>query len=300
METKLETRIFHKPILSSGLYGGVKKKGRPSFNGYDSRYRSQGVGKERNYEHEIKNNTPAHKSELNRFEKRPARNVNFRGSFNWKKPLTALKGALTSSWFDAQKAEKTLSKGFLTKLYNYTYDKVSVMEALMAGALCVVAKPVAAYFMPGADKKDTEVAAFKYAASGILGVAFGRIIYGPISDAFNLIRDEARAFVERGEAPKFIKNKALLRKLGNTSDDAAKQFTKGCGDLYKFAPQVFTGPLRGLLSIALIPVFMKLLFGDRVEKKKEKFDNNMPLQYSNYAMLSFKKRSEVKRKELFQ
>ncbi len=205
------------------------------------------------------------------------------------------------------------NKKWFDKFLRYAHAHNIGCSALMAFLLAGIVRPATIMSLPGkkdTDKEDKIYASGHSIASGIIGFAFSTVITTPLDQALKKIFEDAKGKLpipkggipegeDRSKYTKFnmgILNKKYLRlaELKNKAADAAteaekkaiKQQISALELSIKNIPEWIIAVPRSMLTIALIPLVLKYVFG--LEKKKKPVPaaviNNVPAGTNTQAV----------------
>lgn len=173
---------------------------------------------------------------------------------------------------------ETKDKGFYTnknikKFLAFAADKKTVFGAFFALILTGTLRPIAIMLLPSEKKNndDKKYASAHSIASGLIGYVLALSIFGPISDAVKKVTDHPQDFVKNKNNSYLVKNKKALF--------TAKNYVS-------MLPDTILSPTKAVVTVALIPIILKTLFGLEKNKNKEK-DIKMQNPQSN-NVLDFK------------
>lgn len=155
------------------------------------------------------------------------------------------------------------------------------IKAALALGLAGILKPICVLAMPGAEKEDKQFTATKNCISAFLGYILSCAILNPISSGVNRFMDNPAEFLgEKNElVQRFAEDKKEVFKLQKFKDRWCSKYkmneSGAFKTTYKNALGIFVAPAKAALTIALMPLVLKFLFGD-TKKKKDK-TNEVPL-----------------------
>lgn len=181
-------------------------------------------------------------------------------------------------FFSAEKMAKFYkeSKG-LKKIIEFASDQQLVFSAGFALILTAIFRPAAIMALPGKkNKDDKKYAAGHSIASGIIGLAISTILFTPVSNAIKKLKEAPTDFIKNKNSY-LLKNEKALATMRKYLD--------------RF-PELITAIPKGILTVALIPIILKYVFG--MEKKHKKGSPQVESFPINYALLNFK---SAKKKE---
>ena len=201
----------------------------------------------------------------------PARNVSFGGFLS---PQELAKSSRFKSWLDK------------------AYANPLLFDSTFALILTCGLRPGAIMALPGDKKnKDDKVYASAHSiASGVISYGISLLITSPIATAFKKIQDDVNAKEKNPNAETtFIKNKdSYLFKLGEVIEKGKSTLkprnANAAGTFIKKLPEIFISLPRATITIALIPIILKYVFG--MEKKKPVKDANMSPISENQATIN--------------
>lgn len=180
-----------------------------------------------------------------------------------------------------EKVPKIYTSKAVKKFLAMAADSQAVFDATFAIGLTCILRPAAILVTPG-DKKnkdDNKYAAAHSIASGLIAYGISVIISKPIADAMKKIAKEPDKFLKAPNVQYLKEGKAFT---------AAKNYVN-------LIPNALISPLRATITIALIPIILKYVFG--LEKKKhDNKDIGTPID--NYALINFESTDQVNKKSL--
>ena len=170
-------------------------------------------------------------------------------------------------------AEKLSSSNMFKKFLIMAADSQAVFNAFFAIGLTCILRPASIMALP-TDKKnkdDKKYAAAHSIASGVIGYLISLAIFKPISDAVLKVKENPAKYITK-LGTKFNKNNKPIM-------DAASTYLN-------MLPEAIFAPPRAVVTIALIPIILKHVFGWE-KKKKEEPKKEIPLT-ENHSALNFK------------
>lgn len=224
---------------------------------------------------------------------RPAESVSFSGSASSNAAKTVQKMGFTDGI-----AEKLAKSKTFHKMARKSDENEAVIKALIALGLAGVLKPICVLAMPGAEKEDKQFTATKNCLSAVIGYLLSCAIFNPISRGVNEFLNNPEQYIkdknnwlletfqkEAKEAKKDTKFQRVVltpQLIKEGKENAAKagvpfyytDMKTGMKTVYKNAPGLIVAPLKAALTIALMPIILKLVFGDSKGKKKAKKQEN--------------------------
>ena len=197
---------------------------------------------------------------------KPAKNVSFGGFFSAE---NLAKNKRFIGWIEKADANPLL------------------FDSTFALILTCIFRPGAIMALPS-DKKnkdDKTYAAAHSIASGVISYGISLLITSPISEAFKKIQGDVSAVEKNSKTEtKYIKNKdSYLFKLGDVINKKTGEVIKkqrnanNAGTYIKKLPEIFIALPRATITIALIPVILKYVFGMEKKKKLKQGDNMIPI-----------------------
>ncbi len=166
--------------------------------------------------------------------------------------------------------QKWSNHPYFKKLLNAVNENEAKFEAVMALGFAGVLKPLCVLAMPGAEMEDKEMAATKNTVSAMIGFCLSCIILNPCSNAVNKI---LKSFKSKNPT-KYIKDPEYVKALLSEEIDVAKKHQSTLADSFKSTfkkmGDIGVSPLKAATTIALTPVVMKAIFGDKKKKNKNK------------------------------
>lgn len=141
---------------------------------------------------------------------------------------------------------------------------LAVIETYFIFAISTTIKPLSIMAMPGAKKEDKEYNATKSFLVGIVDFCLVMVALKPIEKRLEKFCEKIK------EKPQLLNNKVKYL----AKEENRKTFKTVMG----YAPKFFLIPLRGLLTIALIPPTLKILFPEEAKKLNSKKPKNQTPQ----------------------
>lgn len=178
---------------------------------------------------------------------------------------------------------KIYTSKWVKKFLEKAADSQAVFGAIFALGITCFLRPAAIIVTPSKKNKDDQkYAAAHSIASGIIAYFFTYIICEPISRAVKKISKEPTAFIKNRESYLVKDGKAL----------------KTAGTYLNMLPEaVIIAAPRAALTIALIPIILKYVFG--MEKKKDGDVKKEQPILQNYAVMNFNN-SQLSHDDVFQ
>ncbi len=218
------------------------------------------------------------KCEKINLENKPADSVNFCGSIFHKSIDDVYKSIAGNT-----KIEKFAKKA---------NDNPVVMEAIMSLGLVGIVRSLIVMVTPGTDKEDKKTMVAKNVISAVIGYVTSLAIFGPLSRASKKVLSEPQ---------KYLKNEKLIRGLTTASAESKKYWdnpelfkegseeTKvlvesiknsnklrtGFETLWKKSPDVPFSVAKSAMTVALIPIITKLIFGSKKDKKENELNQEI-------------------------
>ena len=187
----------------------------------------------------------------NRIKREPA-NVNFCGLFSNPNAMKFYK-----------------SKG-LKNVLEFAEQQQLVFSAAFALVLTGIFRPAAIMTLPGKKNQDDKKYASAHSiASGVIGFVLSSILFTPVSDAINELKNNPKDFIKKESY--LFKNEVAFER--------AKVYLDRIPDIATSIP-------KGILTVALIPVILKHVF--KWEKKKTEPKEAEPFVFQSYAFLNSK------------
>lgn len=263
------------------------------FDGFSSRKRaeSSGVSRKQNEQAHYKKSAPnvmqsthlINEDKSTNINIRPAESVSFSGSVS----SNAAKAAsnIVQSNEKLGLADKLARSKTFHKMAYFSDDNEAKVKALLAMGLAGILKPICVLAMPGAEEEDKQFTATKNALSAFIGYLLSCAVLDPISSGVNkfldnpekYIKDEKnwllKTFEEDAKKPFSILTPEQIKagKAQAVKDGVPYYFTDmkaGMKTVYKNGLGIVVAPLKAALTIALMPLILKLIFGDSKGKKK--------------------------------
>lgn len=180
-------------------------------------------------------------------------------------------------FFSSEKMVKLYkSKGF-HKVMEFAKDQQLVFGASFALLLTCVLRPAAIVVTPSKKNKDDQKYASAHSiASGIIGFAISTILFLPIGNAIKRFGKDHKKFL-KDYCEKLNQNSYLKNEKNYM---IAKTFIDR-------APDIITAIPKGILTVALIPIILKNVFG--LEKKKSGNSAKEIATQVDYSLLNFKR-----------
>lgn len=171
----------------------------------------------------------------------------------------------------ANNTPKIYTSKWVKKFLEKAASSQAVFGAIFALGITCFLRPAAIVAIPSKKNQDDQkYAAAHSIASGIIAYFFTYIICEPISRAVKKISKDPTAFVKNKES-RLIKDEKALK--------AASTY------LNMLPEAVIIAAPRAALTIALIPIILKYVFG--MEKKKDTDNKNEQPTTQNYAIMNF-------------
>lgn len=171
--------------------------------------------------------------------------------------------------------DKILKSNWFGKFTKYSNDHNISTSALVALVLAGVMRPATIMALPGKkDKDDKTYAAGHSMASAIIGFVFSTILTSPFDESIKKVFDENGKFAgpklkKLNEKIQGYKNKEKTNNLSKEELKKLKTLVKKQDAMRTFlknVPEWIIAVPRAMLTIALIPLILKYVFG--LEKKK--------------------------------
>lgn len=213
------------------------------------------------YDHAVIKKT----NSVNKFNKKTASNVNFRG-------LPIMK---TKTW-------KLAQSNLLHKFLKMADSNQTVFDALFALLITCGLRPAAIMAQANEHNKEKNKKAASHSiSSGIIGYIFAVIIYSPIKKGLDKIRKNPEIYAQKA--------KDFFTYNGTKKMAASKRFqtyTMMCN----YIPQVITASVRSAITIAMIPYIDKYIlnkiFGSNIKPTTKAELQNDPTY--KFAFINFK------------
>lgn len=221
---------------------------------------------------------------------RPAESISFGGSVSSNAAKAASNLAQTKEKLGL--TDKLVRNKTFHKILKKSDENEAVIKALIALGLAGVLKPICVLAMPGAKEEDKQFTATKNCLSAVIGYLLSCAVFNPLSRGVNEFLDNPEKYIKD-------KDNWLIKKFQEDAEEAAKDkhFEKivltpelikkgkeeakkakvpfyytdmktGVKTVYKNAPGLIVAPLKAALTIALMPIILKLVFGESKGKKK--------------------------------
>lgn len=191
----------------------------------------------------------------------------FCGSFKLKKG-----GKLSS------KLDSILTNEKFKAMLEKAKDNSVLFSAGFALLLTGLLRPAAIMTLPGEkkNKDDKKYAAAHSIASGCIGYVMSLIVTTPIADAIKKLTADPKTYVKNPES--------YLLKSGKAMESAGLYLQR--------TPDILLAPVKGIVTIALIPPILKYVFGwEKKASKNEKV--SIPIEH-DYSTLNFTSVAESK------
>jgi len=182
----------------------------------------------------------------------------------------------------AHNVPKIYTSKAVKKFLEMAADSQAVFDATYAIGLTCFLRPASIVVMPS-DKKnkdDNKYAAAHSIASGVIAYLISVVVSKPIADSLKKIAKNKDTFIKTPSTQYLKEEKAFT---------AAKNYVN-------LIPNALISPLRATITIALIPVILKYIFG--LEKKKSENSKNIGTSLDDYALINFKSTGAQKAKSL--
>lgn len=163
-----------------------------------------------------------------------------------------------------ENAPKLYKKEWFHKFLKMADDNSAVFGALFALILTGIFRPAAIMALPGNKKNadDKKYAAAHSIASGVISYGISLIISQPLSKAIGKIEENKDKYF-KGENLKYFESGRVF--------NASKSYVN-------ILHEAIIAPPRAAITIALIPVILKYLFGWEKKKSNTQIKNPQPLQ----------------------
>ena len=188
--------------------------------------------------------------------------INKRGNFADKSEVATLS-------FKGGKYDKVLSSDKFANFLTYVQDHNLSANALVALVLAGMVRPTLTMAIPGMkDKKDKIYSAGQAISTGFLGYVVTMGLTKPLDDAMKKFQKDPEKYSGKvfAKINKEIKELEVSKKDAKKLEDLKKQ-KKTMELLVKNIPEWAICVPRAMLTIALIPLILKYVFG--LEKKKK-------------------------------
>ena len=195
-------------------------------------------------------------------------------------------GALIHSIKKGNVYERMAGNEKFHKILNFSEKNEVKIKALLSLGLAGMLKPICVIAMPGADEDDKKFTATKNALSAFLGYLLSNVICDPISDGLNAFMDNPEKYINQlGSEAKRAKGQSLIQQFKQDSEEAFKLQSRkerwafgttkinqrvALKTTYKNAPGLIVAPLKAALTIMIMPLALKFLFGDKKSKELPK------------------------------
>lgn len=180
-------------------------------------------------------------------------------------------GVLGSTLEDFKGVEggKLLKNEKFHKILNSANANSAVFNAAFALGLAGILRPATIYAMPTKNKDDNAYAAGHSISSGLIGFAAAMLVNNPVSNAIKNVKKNPTKYLNEDT----IKNLGKVTKngLGGNKVDIATKYINLGTELLFAIPQA-------CLTIALVPVMLKKVFGLEKGKGKVKPEQQQPVQ----------------------
>lgn len=195
------------------------------------------------------------------------------GNFTDKSEVAALS-------FKGNHVNKLLGSKNFSKFLQYAQDNNMATNAFVALITAGIIRPTLTMAIPGMkDKKDKIYSAAQAVSSGFLGFGVTWVMTKPLDDAFKKVSDDPDKY-----NVKFLsKMKKNIKELGAKAETASgeelknlKQQQKTLELLVKNMPEWAICIPRAMLTIALIPLILKYVFGLSKTPKNAQQANAQP------------------------
>lgn len=160
------------------------------------------------------------------------------------------------------KDSKLSKSNTFKKFLNFAADKQAIFSAVFAVGLTCILRPATIMVLPTNKKNndDKKYAAGHSIASGVIGYIMSLILFNPIATAMKKVANEPDKFAK---GIKRLENKYSYLNEGKAAEAA--------GTYIKMLPEAILAAPRAVVTVALIPVILKYVFG--WEKKKPEIKN---------------------------
>lgn len=190
------------------------------------------------------------------------------------KPAEVNFGGLLS----AEKTTKLYQSKFLKDFFTMATQNQVVFNAAFSLILTCILRPATIVALPGKNKDDKKYAAAHSVASGVIGYVLSCIIFNPIGAATKKIAKNPEKFLK--PMKEYLKTKANM--------DAATAYVK-------MLPETIIAPGRAIITIPLIPLILKYVFGWEKKPKKDNKTTGVPM-IENPAAVNFKSTNMIQSK----
>lgn len=172
----------------------------------------------------------------------------------------------------ADKTAKIYTAKWLKDFFNMATENQVVFNAAFSLILTCILRPASIMALPGnkKNKDDKKYAAAHSVASGIIGYVMSSILFNPIASATKKIAADPDKFLK--PVKEYLKTKANM--------DMATAYVK-------MLPEAIVAPGRAMITIPLIPLILKYVFGWEKKSKQNVRPQLVPI-IENPAAVNFK------------
>ncbi len=170
---------------------------------------------------------------------------------------------------------KLASSKRFNHLVNFAEENEAQIKAVLALGMAGMLKPICVLAMPGAEKEDKQFTATKNAISAFMGFLLSCAILNPISAGVNEFLKHPEEYLGKDNdlVNRFAEDKKEVFKTQTFKErwfSTYKMNESGAfKTTYKNALGLFVAPAKAALTIALMPLVLKFLFGDRAKKENK-------------------------------
>jgi len=156
-------------------------------------------------------------------------------------------------------AVKLAKSDTFEKVLKFVNEKSGVFDAFNALILAGMLKPVLVLAMPGAEDEDKEQIATKNFVAAMLGFILSATVLSTLSKSSKAV---LKMVDENKEA--FTKNPNIANKLKTD-----EKYREAYSSLWQKGLEVLIAPTKAAITVALMPIVTKKLFGKKNEEKKQ-------------------------------
>lgn len=182
-----------------------------------------------------------------------------------------------------EKIPKIYTSKAVKRFLSMAADSQAVFGAVFALGLTCILRPGSIMILPGQkkNKDDKKYAAAHSIASGIIAYLLTLVLLQPLAGGMKKI--------ERNN-DKFLKSPKLSYLKDKDAFNAAKKYVN-------LFPEALISPMRATITIAMIPILLKYVFG--LEKQKPEAEKNIGMPLEDYALINFKSHNQAKSMQKF-
>lgn len=227
---------------------------KPYLSGSTTVHKDPQAFKERNYAGmcDKKNNTRGY-------------NVNFSGN------LPRQTSEVAANVLKKPMGDKILGSKTFGKILDYAEAHPISCNALFSLVLAGILRPATILSLPGKkDKADKRNAAAHAVSSGVIGFISATILMSPFDAAMKKVKADPIKYLGIGKKAESYLGDLKAKGLAKT------QKFKNVETLMKMGPDIIIGIPRSMITITLIPLILKYVFGLEKKNKEAKAEQQQP------------------------